>query len=48
MRNNTKQFKGLLTALITPFKNGRVDVVSFEKLVRSQISNGVEGFVRGS
>lgn len=33
------------TALITPFKNGKVDEKSLEKLVEFQIKNGVDGIV---
>jgi 4-hydroxy-tetrahydrodipicolinate synthase len=37
--------KGVYTALITPFLNGRLDLVSFKKLVQNQINDGVDGFV---
>lgn len=40
-----KNFKGVATALITPFQNGKVDFASLEKLVEHQLQNGVEGFV---
>jgi 4-hydroxy-tetrahydrodipicolinate synthase len=33
------------TALITPFKNGKVDEKSLEKLVESQIAGGVDGII---
>lgn len=37
---------GMMTALITPFNSkGEVDFFSLEKLVRSQVELGVEGFV---
>lgn len=39
------QFKKTMTALITPFKNNKIDIGSFEKLVRHQLENGVEGFI---
>lgn len=38
---NTKTF----TALITPFKNGKVDEIALEKLVEYQINNGVDGII---
>lgn len=40
-----KSLKGVFTALITPFQNGKVDFASLEKLVAHQIANGVDGFV---
>lgn len=40
-----EKFKGLFTALITPFSGGQVDFDSLEKLVKHQIQNGVDGFV---
>jgi 4-hydroxy-tetrahydrodipicolinate synthase len=40
-----KSFKTVMTALITPFRDGEVDFSSLETLVRHQIKNGVQGFV---
>ena len=40
-----KNFKGVFTALITPFKNGKIDFQSLEKLVQYQIKNQTTGFV---
>ncbi len=37
--------EGCLTALVTPFKGGRVDFDSLAKLVDWQIENGVDGIV---
>lgn len=39
------RFKGIITALATPFKNQQVDFFSLEKLVLSQVKSGVQGFV---
>lgn len=40
-----KNFKVVMTALITPFREGQVDYSSLETLVRHQLKNGVGGFV---
>ena len=41
----TNNFRGVITALITPFKNGKIDFVSLRRLVRHQLENGIAGFV---
>jgi len=38
-------FRGLYTALITPFKNGKIDEPAFQSFVEWQISEGVHGLV---
>ncbi len=38
-------FSGLYTALITPFKDGKIDEAALEKLIEFQIKNGVDGIV---
>ena len=38
-------FHGLLTALVTPFKDGALDEACFRSLVRRQIAGGVDGIV---
>lgn len=38
-------FTGSMTALATPFKNGRVDEKTLKKLVRFQIGSGTDGLV---
>lgn len=38
-------FTGAITALITPFKNGKVDEQAFGDLVRWQIAQGIHGLV---
>lgn len=38
-------FKGVLTAVITPFRDGRVDEDALRKLIDWQIASGVDGIV---
>ena len=38
-------FKGSITAMVTPFKDGELDISSFEKFIEFQISNGTSGLV---
>ncbi len=38
-------FTGAATAIITPFKNGKIDYVSFEKVIEDQIKGGIDGIV---
>jgi len=38
-------FSGLYTALITPFKDGKIDELALKKLIEFQIQNGVDGIV---
>lgn len=42
---SAQKIKGVISALPTPFLNGKVDYESLEKLVQFQIKNGVNGFV---
>src|SRR6478672_3367995 len=36
-------FRGTFTALVTPFRNGSIDVSAFETLVETQIASGITG-----
>ncbi len=38
-------FTGAATAIITPFKNGKIDYDSFGKLIDDQIANGIDAIV---
>jgi len=38
-------FTGTYTAIVTPFKDGKVDELALERLVRAQIKAGVDGIV---
>jgi 4-hydroxy-tetrahydrodipicolinate synthase len=38
-------FKGVFTALITPFKNGKIDYPSFFRILENQLNSGVSGVV---
>ncbi len=40
-----KNFRGTFTALLTPFKNGKIDFPSIDRMIKHQLSNGVDGFV---
>lgn len=38
-------FRGVITALVTPFRDGRIDEAAFERLLERQIVEGVHGLV---
>lgn len=40
-------FSGITTALITPFKDGKLDKPSFLNLLKHQVQDGIESFVIG-
>ncbi len=40
-----KRFQGVITALVTPFRNGKIDEKAFIQLIESQIANGIQGIV---
>jgi 4-hydroxy-tetrahydrodipicolinate synthase len=45
MSNIRDRIKGSITALITPFKDGKVDEAAFRKLIDWQIAEGTQGLV---
>lgn len=45
MTNNDFSFTGTYTAIVTPFKNGKLDESALERLIKSQIKAGVDGIV---
>ena len=45
LRKGNPKFNGSMTALITPFKNGELDIQSFKKIVNFQIDNGTDGLI---
>lgn len=38
-------FTGIYTAIVTPFKNGKIDEAALEGLIKTQIKGGVDGIV---
>lgn len=40
-----RAFHGTFTAIVTPFRDGKLDDRAFEKLIRAQIKSGVDGIV---
>jgi len=38
-------FRGTYTAIVTPFKDGKIDEPSLERLIKSQVKGGVDGIV---
>jgi 4-hydroxy-tetrahydrodipicolinate synthase len=38
-------FTGTYTAIVTPFRSGKIDEAALEKLIKSQIKGGVDGIV---
>jgi 4-hydroxy-tetrahydrodipicolinate synthase len=38
-------FKGVITALVTPFRDNQVDEAAFRRLIERQIEHGVHGLV---
>lgn len=40
-------FRGVISALVTPFKKGALDISSYKALIHHQLQNGVQGFVVG-
>jgi len=40
-----KKLSGVLTAVVTPFNQNKVDFISLEKILKHQISFGIDGFI---
>ena len=38
-------FEGVHTALITPFKNGKIDIGALERIIEFQIAGGIDGLI---
>ena len=38
-------FTGTYTAIVTPFKNGKIDEAALSRLIKSQIDAGIDGIV---
>ncbi|MBN2403274.1 MAG: 4-hydroxy-tetrahydrodipicolinate synthase [Spirochaetes bacterium] len=38
-------FNGVYTALVTPYKNGKIDYKALEKIIEMQINGGIDGLV---
>ena len=45
LRKEKPKFTGSMTALITPFDNGELDLNSFRNIVKHQIDNGTDGLI---
>jgi 4-hydroxy-tetrahydrodipicolinate synthase len=45
MTKPANRFKGVFTALVTPFRNGAIDHSAFDALVKRQLAAGVAGLV---
>ena len=45
MNELTERFRGVFTALVTPFKDGAVDYAAYDALVERQIDAGIAGLV---
>jgi 4-hydroxy-tetrahydrodipicolinate synthase len=45
LRKEKPKFIGSMTALITPFENGILDIHSFKKILNHQIDNGTDGLI---
>jgi 4-hydroxy-tetrahydrodipicolinate synthase len=42
---NGGMFRGTFTALVTPFRDGAIDVPALEKLIETQIAAGIDGVI---
>ena len=41
----TGRFHGAFTALVTPFKNGKIDEEAYREFIEWQIEQGIDGLV---
>ncbi len=39
------QFTGSMCAIVTPFRDGKVDIEALERIVNFQIENGTSGLI---
>jgi 4-hydroxy-tetrahydrodipicolinate synthase len=45
LNSNARMFTGTYTAIVTPFKNGKVDESALARLIKAQLKGGVDGIV---
>ncbi|KAF0186142.1 MAG: hypothetical protein FD163_810 [Hyphomonadaceae bacterium] len=45
MAHSPKAFKGAISALVTPFKNNKIDEAGFQKQIEFQIQRGIHGVI---
>ena len=46
MKTRSEDFAGLSVALITPFRDGQVDIEALQRLVEFQVKDGTPAFAR--
>ena len=45
LHSTARMFTGTYTAIVTPFKNGKVDEPALARLIKAQVKSGVDGIV---